>query len=79
MSSCGSRCDTSALCAPVLYIRSDLIILMFDVATLDLCEEMSNVLAALAPHAHKLRIVLNKAQQASTDDLLKVKRGIIIP
>lgn len=52
--------------------RSDLIIVMFDAHKLDISDELKRVMELLIPHLDKIRIVLNKADQISTQHLMRV-------
>jgi EH domain-containing protein 1 len=52
--------------------RSDLIIVMFDAHKLDISDELKRSMELLIPHLDKVRIVLNKADQISTQQLMRV-------
>lgn len=52
--------------------RADLIIVMFDAHKLDISDELKSVMQLLIPHLDKMRIVLNKADTISTQQLLRV-------
>jgi predicted GTPase len=52
--------------------RSDLIIVMFDAHKLDISDELKRSMELLIPHLDKIRIVLNKADQISTQQLMRV-------
>ncbi len=52
--------------------RSDLILLLFDAHKLDISDEFRDVINALAPHDDKIRCILNKADQISRDQLVRV-------
>jgi len=52
--------------------RSDMIILLFDTHSLDFSDEMSSMVEKLKGNYHKTRIVLNKANQVSVHQLLRV-------
>ena len=52
--------------------RSDLILLLFDAHKLDISDEFRDVINALAPHDDKVRCILNKADQISRDQLVRV-------
>jgi Domain of unknown function (DUF5600)/Dynamin family len=52
--------------------RSDLIIVMFDAHKLDISDELKRAMELLIPHLDKVRIVLNKADQISTQQLMRV-------
>mmetsp|Transcript_17366 Transcript_17366/g.32925 ORF Transcript_17366/g.32925 Transcript_17366/m.32925 type:complete len:590 (-) Transcript_17366:647-2416(-) len=52
--------------------RSDLIIIMFDAHKLDISDELKRVIEMMKPHADKVRVVLNKADSISTQQLMRV-------
>ena len=52
--------------------RADLIIIMFDAHKLDISDELKRVMELMIPHLDKIRIVLNKADQVSTQQLMRV-------
>jgi EH domain-containing protein 1 len=52
--------------------RSDLIIVMFDAHKLDISDELKRVMELMVPHLDKIRIVLNKADSISTQQLMRV-------
>lgn len=52
--------------------RADLIIVMFDAHKLDISDELKRVIEMMGPHADKLRVVLNKADSISTQQLMRV-------
>ena len=52
--------------------RSDLIIIMFDAYKLDISDELKRVMHLLTAHSDKIRIVLNKADSVSTQQLMRV-------
>jgi len=52
--------------------RADLIIIMFDAHKLDISDELKRVIEMLKPHQDKIRVVLNKADGVSTQQLLRV-------
>lgn len=52
--------------------RSDLIIIMFDAHKLDISDELKRVIEMMKPHSDKVRVVLNKADGISTQQLMRV-------
>jgi len=52
--------------------RADLIIIMFDAHKLDISDELKRVIEMMKPHADKVRVVLNKADSISTQQLMRV-------
>eukprot|EP00977_Amphora_coffeiformis_P008094 scaffold1814_cov163-Amphora_coffeaeformis.AAC.5 len=52
--------------------RADLIIVMFDAHKLDISDELKRVMELMIPHLDKVRIVLNKADSISTQQLMRV-------
>jgi len=52
--------------------RADLIIIMFDAHKLDISDELKRVIEILKPHQDKMRVVLNKADTISTQQLMRV-------
>ena len=52
--------------------RADLIIVMFDAHKLDISDELKGVMELMIPHLDKIRIVLNKADSISTQQLMRV-------
>lgn len=52
--------------------RADLIIIMFDAHKLDISDELKNVIELLKPHQDKMRVLLNKADAISTQQLMRV-------
>ena len=52
--------------------RSDLILLLFDPYKLDISDEFKNVIHAIKGHDDKVRIVLNKADQVDSQQLMRV-------
>lgn len=57
--------------------RSDAIILLFDVAKLDISDEFRHVIDALKVYASKIRVVLNKADQLSSPQLMRVYGALL--
>lgn len=52
--------------------RADLVIVMFDAHKLDISDELKRVMQLFIPHLDKIRIVLNKADSISTQQLMRV-------
>jgi GTPase SAR1 family protein len=52
--------------------RADLIVVMFDAHKLDISDELKGVMELMIPHLDKIRIVLNKADSISTQQLMRV-------
>ena len=52
--------------------RADLILVLVDAHKLDLSDEFTNVLRSIQKHDEKMRVVLNKADQVSTQELIRV-------
>ncbi|KAM3343252.1 EH domain-containing protein 1-like [Capsicum galapagoense] len=52
--------------------KSDLILLLFDPHKLDISDEFKRVIASLQGHDDKIRVVLNKADQVDTQQLMRV-------
>ncbi len=52
--------------------RADLIIVMFDAHKLDISDELKRVMELMVPHLDKMRVVLNKADAISTQQLMRV-------
>jgi len=52
--------------------RADLIIIMFDAHKLDISDELKRVIEILKPHSDKVRVLLNKADAISTQQLMRV-------
>ncbi|KAL7532467.1 hypothetical protein ACHAXR_010760 [Thalassiosira sp. AJA248-18] len=52
--------------------RADMIILQFDVQKLDISDEMDTAIKSLSKHYDKVRVVLNKADSVSHQQLIKV-------
>mmetsp|Transcript_24673 Transcript_24673/g.32229 ORF Transcript_24673/g.32229 Transcript_24673/m.32229 type:complete len:543 (-) Transcript_24673:228-1856(-) len=52
--------------------RADLIIVMFDAHKLDISDELQDVMELMIPHLDKIRVVLNKADSVSTQQLMRV-------
>ena len=57
--------------------RSDMIILVFDVQKLDISDEMGEAINNLQKHYDKIRVVLNKADSISHQNLLKVYGALL--
>ncbi|KAK6917809.1 EH domain-containing protein, N-terminal [Dillenia turbinata] len=52
--------------------KCDLIVLLFDPYKLDISDEFKRVIASLRGHDDKIRVVLNKADQVGTQQLMRV-------
>lgn len=52
--------------------RADLIIIMFDAHKLDISDELKRVIQLMKSHGDKVRVVLNKADSISTQQLMRV-------
>ena len=52
--------------------RADLIIIMFDAHKLDISDELKRVIELFKPHQDKMRVLLNKADSISTQQLMRV-------
>eukprot|EP00550_Attheya_septentrionalis_P009974 CAMPEP_0198296532 /NCGR_PEP_ID=MMETSP1449-20131203/32941_1 /TAXON_ID=420275 /ORGANISM="Attheya septentrionalis, Strain CCMP2084" /LENGTH=286 /DNA_ID=CAMNT_0043997179 /DNA_START=36 /DNA_END=896 /DNA_ORIENTATION=+ len=57
--------------------RSDMIIVLFDVQKPDISDEMSDTIHSLKDYSDKIRVVLNKSDSMSHQDLLKVYGGTL--
>ncbi|XP_065039482.1 EH domain-containing protein 1-like [Musa acuminata AAA Group] len=57
--------------------KCDLIILLFDPHKIDISDEFNNVIRSLHGHEDKIRVVLNKADQVDTEQLIRVNRALI--
>lgn len=60
--------------------RADLIIIMFDAHKLDISDELRVVMDALRIHQDKIRILLNKADQIDSQQLMRIYgvRGVVL-
>lgn len=52
--------------------RADLILLLFDAHKLDISDELKRVIEVLRPHDDKVRVILNKADAVSEQELMRV-------
>lgn len=52
--------------------RADCIIVLFDAHKLDISDELRNVLNTLRPHQDKVKVLLNKADQVNSQQLMRV-------
>jgi hypothetical protein len=52
--------------------RADLVIVMFDAHKLDISDELKSVMELFIPHLDKVRIILNKADSITTQQLMRV-------
>lgn len=57
--------------------RSDLILLLFDPAKLDIADEFMQVIKALRGHDDKVRVVLNKADSIDMQELMRVYGALL--
>lgn len=57
--------------------RSDMIVLLFDVQKLDISDELSAAIKNLQKHFDKIRVVLNKADTISHQNLVKVYGALL--
>jgi len=55
-----------------MFIQLQLVIIMFDAHKLDISDELKGVMELFIPHLDKIRIVLNKADSISTQQLMRV-------
>jgi len=52
--------------------RADLVVVMFDAHKLDISDELKDVLDLLRPHQDKVRVLLNKADMVTPQQLMRV-------
>lgn len=52
--------------------RADMILLLFDAHKLDISDEFKNVMGVMKGHEEKIRVVLNKADRISSQQLMRV-------
>ncbi|KAJ1445255.1 P-loop containing nucleoside triphosphate hydrolase protein [Pelagophyceae sp. CCMP2097] len=57
--------------------RSDLILLLFDAHKIDVSDELKEIIDVLQGHDEKMRLVLNKADACSTEEIMHVYGGIM--
>ena len=57
--------------------RSDMIILLFDVQKLDISDEMSSAIKILQKYSDKIKVVLNKADSVSHQQLMKIYGALL--
>ncbi|EKX50831.1 hypothetical protein GUITHDRAFT_157255 [Guillardia theta CCMP2712] len=57
--------------------RSDLILILFDAHKLDISDELKEVIQALADHDDKIRIILNKSDQVTPRQLMRVHGALM--
>ena len=55
--------------------RSDLILLLFDAHKIDISDELKTVIESLHQHDEKMRLVLNKADALTTEEIMHVYGG----
>jgi EH domain-containing protein 1 len=67
----GRGYDFYAVCS-WLAERADLVLLTFDAHRLDISDELVRLMEVLKPHSNKMRCVLNKVDQVTPLDLVKV-------
>ena len=72
----GRNYDMAAVCEWFAE-RSDIIVLLFDAHKLDISDELKDVLEGLHCHAEKIRIVLNKSDQVSPKQLMRVHGALM--
>jgi EH domain-containing protein 1 len=72
-------CLFTTFCFSLTYLRVkkyntklQLVIVMFDAHKLDISDELKGVMELFIPHLDKIRIVLNKADSVSTQQLMRV-------
>ncbi len=52
--------------------RADAIILLFDAHKLDISDEFKSVINTLKPHSDKIKVILNKADMITGQQLMRV-------
>jgi len=61
-----------------MYVyRSDMILLLFDANKLDISDELKDILEHLRGHDDKLRIVLNKCDNVTSKQLIRVHGALM--
>ena len=55
--------------------RSDMILLLFDAHKIDVSDELKEIIEALAAHDEKMRLVINKADCLTTEEIMHVYGG----
>jgi tRNA U34 5-carboxymethylaminomethyl modifying GTPase MnmE/TrmE len=59
--------------------RADMILLLFDAHKLDISDEFKSVIGTLKGHDEKIRVVLNKADRISNQQLMRWSSSTFLP